>query len=100
VTVHSYLGLISHHTPHDPDAAPYPAVILPPEWDLVGRHVLVIRDPFHLNIEPDRCWHWWRRRTRWHWEHHYATFAHIGDRHLCGPCRRRHIARQLEQAIP
>jgi hypothetical protein len=47
VTVHTYLGLISHHTPVDPDAAPYPAVILPttPEWDLVGREVLVIRDP-------------------------------------------------------
>jgi hypothetical protein len=53
-----------------------------------------------VKVEPDRCWHWWRRRTRWHWEHHYATFAHIGDRQLCGPCRRRHIARQLEKATP
>jgi hypothetical protein len=53
-----------------------------------------------MRVEPDRCWHWWRRRTHWHWEHHYATFAHIGERRLCPPCRRRHIARQLEQATP
>jgi hypothetical protein len=47
VTVHTYLGLISRHTPHDPNAPMYPAVILPttPEWDLAGREVLVIRDP-------------------------------------------------------
>jgi hypothetical protein len=51
VTVHSYLGLISRHTPVDPDAAPYPAVILPPEWDLVGREVLVIRDPGDIDID-------------------------------------------------
>lgn len=83
MTVHTYLGLISHQ--YSVGNLAYPVVILPntDEWGLTGREVLVIRDPGDIDIdwpadEPEIGWEQFARN----WQETARHFSRNADHWL------------------